>query len=182
MTTANGTASVNGLDQLEEICNSDPKDPDKATFPTKAEAAANAMKWAAKQRGTARESGGLIYRTADGRFRATVAPVGTETNVVIPYPTPIPSNLSGAYHIHPPGSGGDNLSTALNAPLDSADTLSLKRLDEALFEQTGQRLTAFLGTPNGAMKKFTGPFSGFIAPDGEIVLPEGCLYYRGRNR
>ncbi|GIX17136.1 MAG: hypothetical protein KatS3mg119_1322 [Rhodothalassiaceae bacterium] len=167
--------------QIDAICNSDPKDPDKATFPTREEAAANAIKWAVKMRGNARESGGLLYQTANGRFRATVAPVGTEQNVEIDIPQQIPSNLVGIYHIHPPG-GGSDLSTIFNAPYNSADTRVLGILDKAIFSRTGQLLIVYLGTPDGGMKKYIGPFLGTAVPPSEQVLPEGCLYGEGGRR
>ena len=180
--------SVLGLSpsQIAAICNSDPKDPEKAIFPTKAEAAANAFKFFARRFGTDKEIGAVIVRVRGG-FKAVNVTVGSPGSVSVNLGGSLPSNLVAIAHNHP--SIGDRRVDAVNEMLSSPesarklfllhgipvnldgpfDTTSFNSLYEGGFTN----LTAFLLTPSGRFVRFDAPFTPF--DKGKEILPKGCL-------
>ncbi|GIX17126.1 MAG: hypothetical protein KatS3mg119_1312 [Rhodothalassiaceae bacterium] len=173
--------------QIDAICNSDPKDPDKATFPTREEAAANVMKYGLKKYGNQKEFSAAIVRTIDG-FKATKITLGDSGRVTNIFGSGLPpTNLVAIAHNHP--SVGNSIVDSANEMLSSPQTANRLLLlygipvsQNGPFDTTTLSslyvggftdLVAFLVTPSGRFVRFDPPFAAF--DKGEELLSAGCL-------
>ncbi|RMH36780.1 MAG: RHS repeat-associated core domain-containing protein, partial [Gammaproteobacteria bacterium] len=172
--------------QIDAICNSDPRDPDKATFPTSEEAAANAFKFYAQRYGTDKEIGSVIVKVING-FKAVNVTVGSGDSISISLKN-LPGIPISILHSHPPTGfpAGDQSRSMLSGPSSRnaltgypgkpVDTEFLNDLNDQLAVQGIAPFSALLVTPFGGLVRFNPPFKE-RAP-GKEVLPRGCLFGR----
>lgn len=164
-------------DDASAACKRPPKDPMTTVFATQEEAAINAFNYFVATEGVAKELTGKII-AVDGGFTVRELLKGDKTSA--PISTDVSPDLVAVLHRHgfvQGRDGGEELSYVGHSAAGdmNADTRIFGVMNFALSQLTGRNLIVFLSTPSGAVKKFTGPFSGPIKPTGQLIAPPGCI-------